>query len=146
MKRSKREPGSAVGNGDWRSRPTSATHATPAGRGSFARWTSRAFPEPAKLAEVLQHERPVVVEVLLRAFPAGMAEAVRALLPPMKVRQRKDFEVKPEVLADAEPFEERIPALDLIALAAHPPLAASRALHTQKSRSGRVSPEVGMTC
>lgn len=55
--------------------------------------------EPAKLAEVLQHERPVVVEVLLRAFPAGMAEAVRALLPPMKVRQRKDFEVKPEVLA-----------------------------------------------
>src|SRR5690242_13027921 len=36
--------------------------------------------DPAQLAEVLKDERPLVVELLMRAFPAALAEAIRARL------------------------------------------------------------------
>ncbi len=52
--------------------------------------------DPQKLAEVLRKERPVLVEVLLKAFPVVLAEAVRALLPPVRVQMYRD--PKPEVL------------------------------------------------
>src|SRR5512146_17286 len=52
--------------------------------------------DPAKLAEVLRGERPVLVEVLLKAFPAALVDAVRALLPTKTARLVRD--PKPEVL------------------------------------------------
>jgi len=52
--------------------------------------------DPQKLAEVLKGERPVLVEVLLKAFPVLLAEAVRALLPPVRARMFRD--PRPEVL------------------------------------------------
>ena len=52
--------------------------------------------DPEKLAEVLRNERPVLVEVLLKAFPSVLAEAVRAHLPKHHVRMSRD--PRPEVL------------------------------------------------
>jgi hypothetical protein len=54
--------------------------------------------EPARLAELLQKERPALVEVMLRALPVEVAESVRAKLgkrPPVTLRR----EVRPRVLA-----------------------------------------------
>lgn len=51
--------------------------------------------DPEKLAEVLRHERPAVVELLLRAFPEALAETVRQQLPGIRATDRK---VRPEVV------------------------------------------------
>jgi len=52
--------------------------------------------DPARLAQLLSRERTALIEVVLRALPANLAEAIRKQLPRSKVRLRKD--VKPEVL------------------------------------------------
>lgn len=53
--------------------------------------------DPERLAEVLRRERPALVDVVLKALPAGVAEEVRAALPPVKHRPSR--EVKPWVLS-----------------------------------------------
>lgn len=52
--------------------------------------------DPQKLAEVLRGERSSVVEMLLRAFPENLAEAVRVYLPDERVQIKR--EVRPEVV------------------------------------------------
>ncbi len=52
--------------------------------------------EPERLAELLRRERSALVEVLLRALPSSLAEAVRGHLPPTRVRLTR--EVRPQVL------------------------------------------------
>src|SRR5262245_58316483 len=53
--------------------------------------------DPIKLAEVLVNERAAVVELLLRAFPENLAEAVRMHLP--RTGQVIKREVLPEVVS-----------------------------------------------
>ena len=54
--------------------------------------------DPKRLAELLAKERPAMVEVMLKALPADLANAVRASLPPLpKVQTVRD--VKPEILS-----------------------------------------------
>ncbi|MBX7101297.1 MAG: hypothetical protein K1X89_26505, partial [Myxococcaceae bacterium] len=53
--------------------------------------------DPARLAEVLGKERGATVEVVLRALPAQIADAVRIELPERSVKLRR--EVKPDVLS-----------------------------------------------
>lgn len=54
--------------------------------------------DPQRLAAVLAHERPAMVEVVLRALPVELAEAVRAELGhPKRIPLLRD--VRPEVLA-----------------------------------------------
>ncbi|MGA9525210.1 MAG: hypothetical protein WBV82_27365, partial [Myxococcaceae bacterium] len=56
-----------------------------------------AMADPERVAQVLSKERPALVEVLLRALPAGTAEAVRLRMPQLpRVKLVRD--VKPEVL------------------------------------------------
>jgi hypothetical protein len=55
-------------------------------------WTA----DPERLAALLQRERAALVEVTLRALPGNMAEAVRAHLPPSRVKMTR--EVRPQVL------------------------------------------------
>ncbi|GHG97787.1 hypothetical protein [Comamonas sp. JC664] len=52
--------------------------------------------EPERLATLLQRERGALVEVVLRALPGSLAEAVRAHLPPSRVKLTR--EVRPQVL------------------------------------------------
>jgi hypothetical protein len=52
--------------------------------------------EPERLASLLQRERGALVEVVLRALPGTLAEAVRAHLPPTRVKLSR--EVRPQVL------------------------------------------------
>src|SRR5688500_865548 len=52
--------------------------------------------DPGRLAALLKQERPGLVEVVLRALPASLADPVREVLPPQKVQLQR--EVKPEVL------------------------------------------------
>ncbi|WP_338867511.1 hypothetical protein [Myxococcus stipitatus] len=52
--------------------------------------------EPERLAALLQRERGALMEIVLRALPAGLAEAVRAHLPPTRVKLTR--EVRPQVL------------------------------------------------
>jgi hypothetical protein len=52
--------------------------------------------EPDKLATLIQRERGALAEVVLRALPGVLAEAVRAYLPQKPVRMRR--EVSPQVL------------------------------------------------
>ncbi|QDE89381.1 hypothetical protein BHS06_10675 [Myxococcus xanthus] len=52
--------------------------------------------EPERLAALLQRERGALVEVVLRALPGTLAEAVRAHLPPSRVKLTR--EVRPQVL------------------------------------------------
>lgn len=52
--------------------------------------------DPARLAALLSRERGALVEVVLRALPAALAEAVRAHLPPTGVKLMR--EVRPQVL------------------------------------------------
>jgi hypothetical protein len=52
--------------------------------------------EPEKLASLIQKERGALAEVVLRALPSVLAEAVRALLPQRPVRIAR--EVRPQVL------------------------------------------------
>ncbi|HZI10894.1 MAG TPA: hypothetical protein VE153_10940, partial [Myxococcus sp.] len=52
--------------------------------------------EPERLASLLQRERGALVEVVLRALPGTLAEAVRAHLPPTRVKLTR--EVRPQVL------------------------------------------------
>ncbi|WP_426750648.1 hypothetical protein [Myxococcus sp. Y35] len=52
--------------------------------------------EPERLAALLQRERGALVEVVLRALPGSLAEAVRAHLPPSRVKLTR--EVRPQVL------------------------------------------------
>lgn len=55
--------------------------------------------DPAKLAEAVANERPAVVELLLRAFPAALAEAVRLHLPASFTHKRSpQNDVRPEIL------------------------------------------------
>ncbi len=54
--------------------------------------------DPRRLAEVLKKEKPATIEVVLRALPGDLAEAVRAAIPnhpTLKLRR----EVQPEILA-----------------------------------------------
>lgn len=53
--------------------------------------------EPERLAALLRHERSALVEVVLRALPAPLAEAVRNALPSMP-RVKLTREVRPQVL------------------------------------------------
>jgi hypothetical protein len=53
--------------------------------------------DPEKLAKVLRGERQALVEVLLRALPAQVADEVRKHLPPSKLKLKKD--VKSEILS-----------------------------------------------
>ncbi len=55
--------------------------------------------DPARLAELLSRERPAMVEVMLRALPSELADAVRARLPGGPPRVTLSKEVKPEVLS-----------------------------------------------
>ncbi|MFY1831079.1 hypothetical protein ACN47A_34525 [Myxococcus fulvus] len=55
-------------------------------------WTA----EPERLAALLQRERGALVEIVLRALPAALAEAVRGHLPPPRVKLTR--EVRPQVL------------------------------------------------
>lgn len=55
-----------------------------------ARRTQLWAADPARVAEVLRHERPVLVDVLLKAFPQPLADAVRLHLPPMKIRRLRE--------------------------------------------------------
>nr|BDT33323.1 hypothetical protein MFMH1_29920 [Myxococcus sp. MH1] len=55
-------------------------------------WTA----EPERLAALLQRERGALVEIVLRALPAPLAEAVRGHLPPPRVKLTR--EVRPQVL------------------------------------------------
>ncbi len=52
--------------------------------------------EPERLAALLQRERGALVEVVLRALPGTLAEAVRSHLPPPRVKLTR--EVRPQVL------------------------------------------------
>ncbi|WP_224250257.1 hypothetical protein [Hyalangium gracile] len=52
--------------------------------------------EPEKLAALIKNERAALVEVVLRALPAVLAEAVRAHLPQKPVKLTR--EVRPQVL------------------------------------------------
>ncbi|MCP3097614.1 hypothetical protein LZ198_01850 [Myxococcus sp. K15C18031901] len=52
--------------------------------------------EPERLAALLQRERGALVEIVLRALPASLAEAVRAHLPPTRIKLGR--EVRPQVL------------------------------------------------
>ncbi|AGC44147.1 hypothetical protein MYSTI_02831 [Myxococcus stipitatus DSM 14675] len=52
--------------------------------------------EPERLATLLQRERGALMEIVLRALPAALAEAVRAHLPPTRVKLTR--EVRPQVL------------------------------------------------
>ncbi|MBZ4417180.1 hypothetical protein [Myxococcus sp. RHSTA-1-4] len=52
--------------------------------------------EPERLAALLQRERGALVEVVLRALPGTLADAVRAHLPPPRVKLTR--EVRPQVL------------------------------------------------
>ncbi|MCP3141424.1 hypothetical protein [Pyxidicoccus xibeiensis] len=52
--------------------------------------------EPERLAALLQRERGALMEVVLRALPGTLAEAVRAHLPPPRVKLTR--EVRPQVL------------------------------------------------
>lgn len=52
--------------------------------------------EPEKLAALIQKERGALAEVVLRALPSVLAEAVRTLLPQRPVRLAR--EVRPQVL------------------------------------------------
>jgi hypothetical protein len=52
--------------------------------------------EPERLAGLLQRERGALVEVVLRALPGTLADAVRAHLPPPRVKLTR--EVRPQVL------------------------------------------------
>lgn len=52
--------------------------------------------EPERLAALLQRERGALVEVVLRALPGTLAEAVRTHLPPSRVKLTR--EVRPQVL------------------------------------------------
>jgi hypothetical protein len=52
--------------------------------------------EPGALARVLKHERPALVDALLRALPSAVATPIRELLPSRSVMARKA--IKPEVL------------------------------------------------
>ncbi len=56
-----------------------------------------AMADPERVAQVLAKERPALVEVLLRALPAGTAEAVRMKMPQMP-RVKLSRDVKPEIL------------------------------------------------
>ncbi len=56
-----------------------------------------AMADPERVAQVLSKERPALVEVLLRALPAGTAEAVRLRMPRLP-RVKLERDVKPEVL------------------------------------------------
>jgi hypothetical protein len=53
--------------------------------------------DPARLALLLQQERPALIEVVLRALPGTLAEDVRSKLPSHTARLRK--EVRPEILS-----------------------------------------------
>src|SRR5687767_5816321 len=54
--------------------------------------------DPARLAKVLSQERPALVEVVLKALPATLADAVRKDLPsPPAVKLKR--EVRPDVLS-----------------------------------------------
>ncbi|MCP3163881.1 hypothetical protein [Myxococcus qinghaiensis] len=55
-------------------------------------WTA----EPERLAALLQRERGALMEIVLRALPSAMAEAVRVHLPPSRVKLTR--EVRPQVL------------------------------------------------
>lgn len=55
--------------------------------------------DAAKLAEVLSKERPAMVEVVLRALPSNLAEAVRALLPSKHEKVALRREVRPDILS-----------------------------------------------
>src|SRR5687768_16118811 len=61
-----------------------------------ARKTTLWAADPVALATMLRKERPALVEMILRALPASLADAVRDHLPPRKVKLTK--ELKPEVL------------------------------------------------
>ncbi|QSQ18680.1 hypothetical protein JY651_25290 [Pyxidicoccus parkwayensis] len=52
--------------------------------------------EPERLAALLQRERGALVEVVLRALPGTLADAVRTHLPPSRVKLSR--EVRPQVL------------------------------------------------
>ncbi|MFY2557585.1 hypothetical protein ACN469_08160 [Corallococcus terminator] len=52
--------------------------------------------EPERLAALLQRERGALMEMVLRALPSSMAEAVRVHLPPSRVKLTR--EVRPQVL------------------------------------------------
>ncbi|NTX13087.1 hypothetical protein HUA76_20000 [Myxococcus sp. CA056] len=52
--------------------------------------------EPERLAALLQRERGALMEMVLRALPSAMAEAVRVHLPPSRVKLTR--EVRPQVL------------------------------------------------
>ncbi len=52
--------------------------------------------EPERLAALLQRERGALVEVVLRALPGALADAVRTHLPPSRVKLTR--EVRPQVL------------------------------------------------
>lgn len=54
--------------------------------------------DPKRLAELLGKERPAMVEVMLKALPADLADAVRLALPAHKPVQTVR-EVKPEILS-----------------------------------------------
>src|SRR5262249_42815706 len=54
--------------------------------------------DPKKLAEVLAAERPVLVEVVLKALPVTLADAVRQNLPSREVVKLR-HEVRPEILS-----------------------------------------------
>ncbi|WP_342380844.1 hypothetical protein NVS55_14380 [Myxococcus stipitatus] len=52
--------------------------------------------EPERLAALLQRERGALMEIVLRALPAALAEAVRGHLPPTRVKLTR--EVRPQIL------------------------------------------------
>lgn len=54
--------------------------------------------DPQKLAKVLKGERQALVEVLLRALPASVAEEVRKHLPPSRQKLKLKKDVRSEVL------------------------------------------------
>ncbi len=54
--------------------------------------------DPDGLAALLSKERPALVEVVLRALPAGTAEAVRKHLPQGNGRVKLEREVNPQIL------------------------------------------------
>jgi hypothetical protein len=54
--------------------------------------------DPARLAKVLAGERPALVEVVLKALPSALADAVRNDMPPRDPVKLK-HEVRPDVLS-----------------------------------------------
>src|SRR5690349_13883708 len=64
-----------------------------------ARRKKLADANPARLAAVLSEERGAMVEVVLRALPSTLADAVREAMPLSRAQVKLKHEVRPDILS-----------------------------------------------